>query len=373
MIIQSAKPYFDDINKILRDTEKILKSGRLILGPYTEKFENAFSEYIGVGYAITVSSATAALELILRYWNIQGGEVIVPANTFIACPNAVIYAGGKPVFCDTNPETFCMDPGDVQEKINPKTKVVMAVHLAGLPVPEIEEIKDICADHKLFLLEDSSHAHGAIINGKKVGSIGDAGCFSLYPTKIMTSGVGGVITTNDKDLRDFAISVRHHGQGKSLDDIINFGNDWLIDEVRSVMGFYQLKNLEKYVKKRNIIAQKYMQGIDKIETISYYKPPKNVRHSYYKFIAKVDKNIKKEKILNYMKDRGIEVSTLYTKPVYHHRIYQKSGYKKGLCPKTEEALRHQISLPVHVRMIDNDVNLVLKRLSEALSVVQVKT
>jgi len=251
MKIPGAKPYIEDIQEITKDIKRVLESRRLILGPYTRRLEEMFREYIGVKYAIATSSCTSALEIVLRYINVNNKEVIVPANTFIACPNSVIYAGGKVIFADTNKDSFCIDYKDVLKKITPKTKAVMAVHLAGLPVPEIFAIRALCKKKKIFLIEDASHAHGAVIDGRKVGSIGDFGCFSLYPTKIMTSGVGGLITTNNRELADFAKSVRHHGQGESLDRIVNFGNDWLMDELSAVLGVYQLKRLEINVSKRN--------------------------------------------------------------------------------------------------------------------------
>jgi dTDP-4-amino-4,6-dideoxygalactose transaminase len=366
MKIPAAKPYFGGIPKISEDIKKVLRSGRLILGPYTKKFEEMFSNYIGVKYAIATSSCTSALEIVLKYIDVKDKEVIVPANTFIACPNSVIYAGGKVVFADSKEESFCIDYEDVLKKITPKTKAVMAVHLAGLPVPELEILKNICKKKKIFLIEDVSHAHGAMINGKKVGSIGDFGCFSFYPTKNMTTGVGGMITTNDKKLLEFAKSVRHHGQGESLDRIVNFGNDWLMDELSAVLGIYQLKRLEKNIKQRNKIAQKYMEGIDKIEGITYYPTQSNIRRTYYKFLAILDKRINKQKFLEGMGKRGLETGTLYMRPCYLHPIYRKFGYKKGACPVTERILFHQISLPMFVGIKNNEIDYVLSCLRKSI-------
>lgn len=367
MKVPSAKPYFKNMADIARDIRNVLKSGRLILGPYTSKFEQMFQKYIGVRHAIATSSATSALEISLKYIDVKNREVIVPANTFIACPNSVIYAGGKPVFTDIKQESFCIDSDDVLEKITSKTRAVMAVHLGGLPVPEMDALKEICSDHKLFLVEDASHAHGAMIDGEKVGSIGDVGCFSFYPTKNMTTGVGGMITTNDKGLAEFAKSARHHGQGKTLDEIKNFGNNWLIDEVSAVLGIYQLKQLEESVKQRNKIAQRYMKGIDEIDEINYFSVPRNIRHAYYKFLAMLDGKINKQNFLNAMREKyTVEIGTLYLRPCYLHPIYRKIGYKKGTCLVTEEVLKHQISLPMYAQMKEKEINYVLSCLKKCI-------
>ena len=365
--IPSAKPCFGSIKEISREIKKVLKSRRLILGPYTKKLEKKFSRYAGTKYAAATSSCTSALEIVLKYINIKEKEVIVPANTFIACPNSVIYAGGKVVFSETKKESFCLDYDDVLKKITRKTKAIMAVHLAGLPVPQIEKLARFCKKKKIFLIEDGSHAHGAEIGGKKVGSIGDAGCFSFYPTKIMTTGIGGMITSNNKKLIDFAKGVRHHGQGESLDSIVNLGNDWLMSEISAVLGLYQLKNLEKNIRKRNKIAERYIRRIARIKGISCFSPSSGVRHSYYKFLAFLDKRINKKKLLKAMEGRGIEAGTLYPMPCYLQPAYRKLGFKKGLCPVTEEILSRQISLPVFVEMTGRQTNYVLYCLEKEIN------
>lgn len=364
--IPSAQPYFENIGQILKDVKKVLAGKRLILGTYTKTLEEMFKDYIGVKYAVATNSCTSALEIALRYMDIKGGEVIVPANTFIACPNSVIYAGGKPVFAEIKEESFCIDYEDVLKKITPKTKAVMVVHLAGLPVPELDILKDICRKKKIALLEDASHAHGAVIDGRMVGSIGDAGCFSLYPTKNMTTGVGGMITTDDEKLMEFAKSLRHHGAGSGLTQIINLGNDWLMDEVSAVLGIYQLKRLEKNVQKRNRIAKKYIRGINRIKGLNCLPVPPRIRHAYYKFVALLDRGIDKEKLLERMYKKNIEAGALYSLPCYLHLAYQKLGYKKGLCPVTEEILSRQISLPVFVGLKDAEINYILRSLEETI-------
>lgn len=372
MEVPSAKPFFKEgsIENILDEIREVLKSGRLILGTKAQKFEELFADYIGVKHAIAVSSCTSALEIVLRYINIRDSEVIVPTNTFIASANAVIYAGGKPILADIKRETLCIDPDDVLERITQKTKGIMVVHLAGLICPQMRELREICADHNLFLIEDAAHAHGATADGKKAGSLGDFGCFSFYPTKVMTTGVGGMITMNDDKLLEFAKSVRHHGQGKDLTQIENLGNEWVMSEVTAVLGIYHLKWLEDCIKKRNEIAQKYTQGLKKIGCLTPITVPSNIRHSYYKYPVLLNDDIdtdasKMEKILK--EKYNIATGSLYYPPVHLQPIYKRLfGYKEGMLPVAEEVLKREICLPMFVEIDDEAINYVIASLENEL-------
>jgi dTDP-4-amino-4,6-dideoxygalactose transaminase len=369
MNVPSAKPFFkeEDISNILSDVNNVLKSGRLILGPYTQKFEDLFKEYIGVKYAITVNSCTTALEIALQYFNVKNCEVIVPTNTFIATPNSVIFAGGKPVFADIKYETLCIDPDNVLEKITSKTKGIIVVHIAGLLCPQMKELKEICEDYNLFLIEDAAHAHGAMLNEKKAGSIGDVGCFSFYPTKVMTTLTGGMITTNNEELTKFAKSVRHHGQGKSLVEIVNLGNDWVMDEVSAIIGLYQLKSLEEQIKLRNNVAKRYNKFIKNIDNIETIPAPSNIRHSYYKFPVLLN-FIDVDKVRNLMNEKyGIETGVLYYPPCHLQPLYKRLfNYKEGMLPTAEEVLKKQVCLPMLAQMKIEQVDYVIKSLEEII-------
>lgn len=371
MKIPSTMPFFreNDIQEISEEVQNILKNGRLILGPYTYEFEENFGEYCGVKHAIAVSSCTAALEIVLRYFDVGGKEVIVPTNTFIATSNAVLYSGGIPVLTDINPDTLCMDPDSLLKNITPKTKGVIIVHIAGIISPEIEEIKQICKDRNLFLIEDDAHAHGAMINGQKAGSLADAGCFSFYPTKVMTTCTGGMITTNDDGLADYAISLRHHGVGTALEDITNLGNDWLMDEISALLGIYQLKSLEANVNRRNEIAQKYDEYLKNIEEIGLFTVQPNIRCSYYKYPVILSRNINKKKLIERMEsEQGIRLGSSYDPPSHLQPAYQKVfGFKKGMFPKAEGILQRVVCLPMFVQMTDEQVKYVLQSFENVIS------
>lgn len=368
--LPAARPFFNDEDTpyILNEIKDVLKSGRLILGPYTQRFEKLFKEYIGVKYAISVNSCTTAMEITLKYLNVKDKEVIVPTNTFIASANSVIYAGGKPILADINPDSLCIDPEDVIKKLTHKTKGIIVVHIAGLVCPHMKELKEICEENKLFLVEDAAHAHGAMIDDKKAGSISDVGCFSFYPTKVMTTCTGGMITTNDSDLTDYAKSVRHHGQGKSLEDIKMLGNDWCMDEISAILGTYQLKGLEESIKRRNEIAKSYTKGVKKIKNITSFPVPPNIRHSYYKYATLLDEDIDKKELIRSLRiEHNIEAGTLYDPPCHLQPVYRDIfGYKEGMFPTAEKILKSQLCLPIFAQMTDEKVDYVLKCLKKEI-------
>jgi perosamine synthetase len=280
----SASPFFDEesIGKILKDIESTLKSGILTDGPQVREFEKEFAEYTHSKNAIAVNSGTAALEIMLRLLNIEQKEVIVPTNTFVATPTSVLFSGGKPVFADMLEDTLCIDPDDVAKKVTPKTAGVIVVHIAGLICPQINELRKFCHDNNLFLLEDAAHAHGATINGKMAGNLCDGGAFSFYPTKVMTTGQGGMITTNNPDMAMAASKMRDHGLDSSRIMVL-LGDNWFMSEVTAVIGKYQLAKLEDFILKRNTIAKYYENALKENSDISLFKTPSGIRHSYYKY------------------------------------------------------------------------------------------
>ncbi len=370
MKIPVAKPFFKeaDIQVILDEVHTILQSGQLILGPYTQDLEKSFREYCGVKHAIAVSSCTAALEIALRYFDVRGKEVIVPTNTFIASSNAVIYNGGTLILADVNPDTLCLDLEDMLKRITAKTCGIIVVHIAGLICPEIDRLREICQERGLFLLEDAAHAHGATINGKKAGSLGDVGCFSFYPTKVMTTCVGGMVTTDDDGLAEYAVSLRQHGVGKSLEDIANLGNDWLMGEISALLGIYQLRTLEANIKRRNEIARSYADALMSIEGVEPFRVPPHIRHSYYKYPVLLSPTMAKRELVEKMKsDCGISLGSVYDPPCHLQPVYQELfGYRSGMFPTAEATLTKVVCLPVFQQMTNEEVDYVLQCLKGIL-------
>jgi dTDP-4-amino-4,6-dideoxygalactose transaminase len=366
--ISGARPLFhkDDVPELMARLEKIVRGGRLIFGENTREFEESFRQHVGTRHAISVNSCTTALEIVMRFFGVKGREVILPTNTFASCVKAVMYAGGTPVLAGMNPHTFCFDTEDVISRINDRTAGILVVHLAGLIYPEIDRLREVCRERGLFLIEDPSHAHGATIDERPAGSLADAACFSFYPTKVMTTGTGGMITTDNDELDSYARSVRHHGQGESLESIINLGNDWCMDELSAALGVYQLKRLKENVAHRNQVVQWYREALREIEWISAPVYPEHLLHAYYKFPVvladEIDKNKLREIILE---EYQIELGSIYDPPCHMHPVFQREfGWEAGMFSETEAALRQQICLPVHAAITEDDVTAVVTALHE---------
>ena len=368
--ISSSKPYFSKQQKrFVKDSlESIFNSGRLILGPYTRKLQDKFARYTGTKFAVAVSSCTAALEIALRFIDVKDKEVVVPTNTFVASANAVMFAGGILVLADIDCESLCLDVNDFKRRINKKTKAVIVVHVAGLIHPKIREIKKICKSRNIFLIEDVAHAIGSTIDGEKAGTLGDVGCFSFYPTKIITTGTGGMITTDNKHLADYALSVRHHGAGKGLDDIEELGNDWLLDEVRASLGIAQLGEIEKFIAARREIANHYDSEIKNLNLTRLQKFP-GIRHVYYKYPIILKNKTIRNKIKTILKNQyGIETGSIYFPPVHQMPIYKKMyTFKNSDFPVANDILPRVLCLPIFVQMKQKEVNFVIESLGKALS------
>jgi len=371
--IASAAPFFSeqDIENVLSEVKSILRSKRLVLGQYTRKFEELFSRYVGTKHGIAVSSATAALEIVLKYYKAERAEVLIPTNTFIACPNTVLYAGGKPVFVDLDPNSFCLDIGDVRNKVTSKTKVIMAVHLGGLPDPAMHDLMEMCSERGIILIEDCSHAHGAGYKGKKVGSLGSAGCFSFFATKIMTTGTGGMITTDDPNLKSFAEALRHQGGigGEGQIEVFDkLGYDWMMSEITAAMGISQLENLDSQLEKRRLIASWYEESLaenGKVRTLPKFD---GITSSYWKYIVVLDRAIDRDKVRSILRTNfNIDAGILYPTLCHMQPVYQQLGYKKGECPVGEEIIQHQLTLPINPYMTEEDVNLVAENLHRVMA------
>jgi len=213
--VQVARPYFpaEDIDEIVRDVRAVLESGMLMQGKHVQQFEEEFARYCGVAHARAVNSGTSALVGILDYFDVRDREVLVPVNTFLASANAVIFAGGKPVFVDIDPETLLINFDDMVARTTARTAGLILVHCAGLITSNLDGIREFCSSRGLFLLEDAAHAAGSSREGRRAGGLGDAGAFSMLATKIITSGgEGGMVTTNDADLAHRVVSLRFHGE-----------------------------------------------------------------------------------------------------------------------------------------------------------------
>jgi len=371
--IPPVKPYFpeEDVQLIQKDVKAILRSGMLTLGEYTKRFELAFSRLCEVPWALAVSSGTSALEIALRVTGLKNGEeVLVPTNTFTSTAAAVMFAGGKPVFTDVSARSLCVDVENVQRCLTTKTKGVIVVHVGGLVCPEIKAIKEICEDRNLFLIEDAAHAHGSTIDKQPAGSIGDIGCFSFYPTKVMTTCEGGMITTKKEEFAKKTSVLRDQGKESfSSNAIIELGYNWRMNEISAAIGLTQLKRLPGFIKHRNEIACYYDEKLSKIDGIEPLKNPSNILNSYYKYVTFLSPEIPRDNFKQKLRERGVRCGgEVYWPPLHMQPVYQRLlEVKEGDFPVAEDVCKRMVCLPMYSQMTLSEAEYVVEHIKEVLS------
>lgn len=371
--ILRSRPYFSeaDIESITALIGQSLRSGSLTNGPLVKEFEHQFETYVRVKYAIAVSTGTAALEISLRAIGVAGREVIVPTQTFVASVNSVVRAGGTPIFAEIRPDTYCLDIEDVERKITTRTAAVMLVHMAGLVVPNVCAFQQLCAQYGIDLIEDAAHAHGASQGGKYAGSFGRTGCFSFYPTKVVTSAEGGMITTDDEDLASMARSLRNHGANADGSAYIHVSTNMRMSEPLAAVGLVQLSRLGEFIERRNNLAARYTIGLRELNGI-HSLPVNSGIHSYWNYVAVLDEQIDRRQLAHCLKERhGVEVAWPYDPPCHLQPVFQRElGTKLGDLPRSEELLRHHITLPMHCGLSADDVDYVLESIQGTLAHLQ---
>ena len=340
----------------------VLRSGMLTQGETVKRFEEEFSKYLNVRNSIAVSNGTIALDLALKALGLgPDDEVISPAFTFIATANCILYQGAKPVFADVDAKTFTIDPDDLLEKITPRTRAVIGVHLYGQPF-DLKAVTQICEDRNIALVEDCAQAHGAEFEGKKVGSFG-TGCFSFYPTKNMTTGEGGMVTTNDDALAARLRLLRNHGDTGKYNHVA-LGYNYRMMNLQGAIGLLQLKRLEGFVAKRIENAERLNQNIRIMGLTTPYKAS-NVRHVYNQYVLRLEDSFpaSREKLMEGLQAKGIASAVHYPKAVYEQPLYRELGYGKERCPVSEDVARRVMSLPVHPSLSPSDLTYIAETLN----------
>ncbi len=363
--IPIAKPNFGKEEE--EALKAVLKSGILVSGEKTKTFEKKFAEYIGVEHAVAVTNGTIALDMALKAINVgPGDEVITSAFSFIASGNCIMFQGAKPVFADINPRTFNIDPSDVAEKITAKTKAIIPIHMFGQPA-EMDALKEIVEDKKIALVEDAAQAHGAEYKGEKAGSIGDLACFSFYATKNMTTGEGGMITTNDQKLAQKTRLLINHGQTKKYQHE-TLGYNYRMTEFAAALGLVQLKKLDEFNEKRRENAQLLTKELCNIDGLTPPYVQKGVKHVFHQYVVRVEDTyiMNRGALAGRLAEQGVGVAVHYPAPIYKQPLYLKMGYEEAMCPITEKVCRRVLSLPVHPLVSKKEIEYVvdvLKRLS----------
>lgn len=366
----------DDIEEVV----KALKSDYLTTGPKIKEFEEKFGKYVGVKYAVAISNGTAALHGASFAAGIkEGDEVITTPITFAASANCILYQGGKPVFADIDSSTYNIDPKDIEEKISSKTKAIVPVDFTGQPV-NIDEINAIAKKYNLIVIEDGAHSLGAEYKGKRIGSLVDMTTFSFHPVKHITTGEGGMITTNNKELYEKLKLFRTHGITRDKEILYNknesswyyeqleLGYNYRITDIQCALGISQLNKIDKFLRRRREIAEKYNEYLKDIDGIVLPYQEEYIKSSWHLYVIQLELEkfkVGRREIFEALQAENIGVNVHYI-PVYYHPYYQKLGYKKGLCPNAEKLYERIITIPLYPKMTDKDVKDVVEALDRVL-------
>ena len=349
-MISIAKPIIGEEEK--QAVMEVMNSGMIACGPRTEKFEKKFAEFVGTKYAIATTSGTTALHLALLALDVSSGdEVIFPSFSFVATANSALFCNATPVFCDVDPKTFTMDAEKIKPLITEKTKAIMPVHLYGQSA-DMDPILEIAQDHGVHVVGDAAQAHGAKYDGKMVGSFGDCECFSFYPTKNMTTGEGGMITTNDDELVERLNSIRNHGreQTKWGYEHGRLGYNYRMTDIASAIGLEQLKKLPHFNLKRKEHAKYLDEKLGDIEGIEIPYVLEKAEHVYHQYTIKCDN---REAIIQKLKDNEIGFGIYYPKPM--HLFDHLKKYCHNDLTISEKLANEVLSLPVHPMLNSSDL------------------
>jgi len=358
-MIPIAKPLIGEEEK--RAVMEVLDSGTIAQGKRVEEFEHEFAKYCGSKHAIATGNGTEALHVALMAMGLrQGDEVITTPFSFIATANSILYCGAKPVFADIDQKTFNLDPESVKSKITKRTKAIMPVHLFGQPC-DMKALMEIAEDHGLKTIEDACQAHGAEFGGKKVGSIGDCGTFSFYPTKNMTTSEGGMVTTDDDKIAEMSRVYRNHGQVKRYyHDYL--GYNFRMTDICAAIGIEQLKKLEGFIQTRTANAAYLDKKLGGVKGVVTPFVSKGVRHVYHQYTILVENRDGVNKRLN---DAGVGTGIYYPVPINEQAYYKKLGYANDT-PASSAAAKKVLSLPVHPSVSKVDLDFIVEKVKEAV-------
>ena len=373
-----------------RDVQAVvdaLYSDWLTTGPKVREFEQAFARRAGAGEAVAVSSGTAALHAAMHALGIgPGDEVIVPAITFVASANCVVYQGATPIFADVNPETLLIDPKDVAAKITPRTQAIIGVDYAGQPC-DYDALK-ISAGRKshIALVADACHSFGASDKSRPVGTLADLNVFSLHPVKAITAGEGGVVTTDSFETAYRMRCFRNHGvtsdhfqreqQGSWLYEMVELGYNYRLTDLQCALALSQLEQLTDWIVRRRAIAHRYDEAFCHLVGIQPLRSRSDVEHAYHLYVVRLDLaclNADRAKIFAALRAEGIGVNVHYL-PVHLHPFYREHfGLGPGYCPHAEAAYKTILSLPLFPAMSDRDVEDVIEAVWKVINAYAVDT
>ncbi|MCU4924888.1 DegT/DnrJ/EryC1/StrS family aminotransferase [Halobacteria archaeon AArc-dxtr1] len=343
----------------------VLADGRLADGPEVRAFESEFAAYCDADHGVATSNGTTALQTALEALGVSRGDAVITSPfSFVASANAIRHAGAIPVFADIDPETYTIDPEAVAEIVRRREDVVglLPVHLYGLAA-DMDRLGEIADDHDLFVVEDACQAHGAAIDGERVGTIGDAACFSFYPTKNMTTGEGGIITTDDERLAERAAGYVNHGRIETDGgryDHVELGHNHRMTSLAAAIGRTQLERLPAFNEARRENAAAYDEALAELP-VETPTVPDGYRHVYHQYTIRTGE---RDGLQEALAERGIGASVYYETPIHRQPAYETVSTAATSCPEADRAAETVLSLPVHPNVSDDDRDAVVRAISD---------
>ncbi len=389
-LINLKKQYESIKDEVDKAVSEVLSGAQYIMGTNVKEFEKEFSEYIGVKHAISVGNGTDALIIALKALGIgEGDEVITTPWTFFATAESISFVGATPVFADVRLDTFNIDPSKIEEKITPKTKAIMVVHIFGQPC-DMDEINRIAKKHNLYVIEDAAQAVGSEYKGQKIGTLSDIATFSFFPTKNLgCAGDGGMIVTNDDNLATICRALRAHGSGENgqkayniihnLDEKLNeeknvdntvynplkyynylIGHNSRLDEIQAAILRVKLKYLNEWNDKRRENAKFYNENLKDTRLVTPYEE-NNVKHIYHLYILQSEK---REEIVEFLNRKGIATGIYYPVPLHLQKAYKDLGYKEGDLPNAEYLSHRTFAIPMFAELTDEEKEYIVNTIKE---------
>lgn len=348
-LIPISKSALDDAE--MKAIKNVSDSGMLAQGKFVESFEESFADYIGTKFAIATNSGTSALHTALASLGLkEGDEIITTTFSFIATASCILMQNAKPVFVDINQKTYNIEPHQIEQKITERTKAIIPVHLYGQPC-DIDKIIEIAKDHNIFVIEDAAQAHGAEYKGKKVGGFGDAGIFSFYPTKNMTTGEGGMVITNSKEIAEKARMIRNHGQKQRyVHETLGF--NYRMTNIAAAIGIAQLKKLDGLNERRMRNAEYYN---NKLEAVEMPFVAEGVKHVFHQYTVRV-KN--RERFFKYLEKNEVGYGIYYPIPIHKQPLFKE--YNNIKLERAEKASEEVVSIPVHPALRDEELKYIVE-------------
>ncbi len=330
--------------------QEVLESGRLADGPTVRSFEAAFADFCGAGHGVATSNGTTALETAIRAVGLGEGDTVVTSPfSFIASANAIQLAGASVAFADIDPETYNLDPEAVEAVVaDREIDAILAVHLYGLPAP-MDRLREIAEEHDCLLIEDAAQAHGAAIDGRRTGTLGDAACFSFYPTKNMTTGEGGMVVTDDADVAERAARFVNHGRTDSYEHA-TVGHNFRLTSISGALGLAQLEKLPDYTEARRAHSKRLTEALEPVESITTPTEPEGFTHVYHQYTVRTEN---RETFRAYLDAADVDTAVYYPTPIHQQPPYDHLDVS---APEAERAARQVVSLPVHPGLSAADVD-----------------